>query len=246
MLSEKADKGYKLKQSKELKKSKKAGIENLPYEKFESLGPEALTESELLAIILRSGVKNHPVMEIAENVLALSESYRPGLLGIYDVPMKKLKSVAGIGDVQAVKIKCISELAMRIHNTSARSGLIIKKPETVANYFMEKLRHRRTECVILVCLDAKGQIIEEIFLSSGSVNMSLISPREVFLAALKSEAVNILLVHNHPSGDPNPSRADIEITADVKAMGEVLNVPLLDHIIIGDNCYMSFKEKGYI
>lgn len=226
--------------------AKNNGTESMPYEKFVRFGPSALTEGELLAIILRTGTHTRSALEIAEEILSLSDSPRTGLLGLYDVPLERLMQVNGVGEVKAIKIKCIAELAMRINITNAKSGLIIKKPETVANYFMEKLRHQRKECVILACLDGKGQILKEILLSSGSVNMSLISPREVFLEALRNEAVNIILIHNHPSGDPSPSQADLESTKRVKDMGDLLDVPLLDHIIIGDNCYTSFREYGYI
>lgn len=225
---------------------KELNKENLPYEKYLRFGPGSLTESELLAIILRTGTRDRSAVDIAKEILALSDKPRSGLLGIYDIPLERLMQIRGLGEVKAVKIKCIAELAMRINIASAKDGLIVNKPETVANYFMEKLRHKRKECVIVVCLDAKGQIIKEILLSSGSVNMSLISPREVFLEALRGEAVSIILVHNHPSGDPSPSRCDLESTKYVKEMGEKLDVPLLDHIIIGDNCYTSFKEIGYI
>lgn len=240
-LSEKADKGCYLNKSE---KQKTNSSENLPYEKYLRFGPEALTESELIAIILRTGTRDRSAVEIAQEVLSLTP--RKGLLGIYDIPLEKLMEVKGLGQVKAVKIKCIAELAMRINTATARNGLIVTKPETVANYFMERLRHRRKECVILACLDAKGQLLSEVLLSSGSVNMSLISPREVFLEALRNEAVNIILIHNHPSGDPTPSRSDVEITQCIKEMGDKLDVPLLDHIIIGDNCYVSFKEQHCI
>lgn len=220
--------------------------ENLPYEKYLRFGGEALTESELLAIILRTGTKDKSALDIAEEILNISEMPRTGLLGLYDIPLERLLKVKGLGMVKAVKIKCIAELAMRINCASAKDGMIVNRPETVANYFMEKLRHKRKECVILACLDAKCQILKEIPLSSGSVNMSLISPREVFLEAIRAEAVNIILIHNHPSGDPSPSNTDMECTKWIKEMGDKLDVALLDHIIIGDNCYTSFKEKGYI
>ena len=227
-------------------KCKQNNHENLPYEKYLRFGSEALTDSELLAIILRTGTKEKTALDIAEEILCISDMPRTGLLGLYDIPLERLLKIKGLGIVKAVKIKCIAELAMRINTTSAKDGVVISKPATVANYFMEKMRHKRKECVILACLDAKGQILKEIPLSSGSVNMSLISPREVFLEALRAEAVNIILVHNHPSGDPSPSSCDIECTKLVKEMGDMLNVALWDHIIIGDNCYTSFKEKGYI
>ncbi len=226
--------------------TKNIGSESMPYEKFIRFGPDALTEGELLAIILRTGTHTKSALEIAEEILSLSDSPRTGLLGLYDVPLERLMQIKGVGEVKAVKIKCIAELAMRINITNAKSGLIVNKPETIANYFMEQLRHQRKECVILACLDGKGQILKEILLSSGSVNMSLISPREVFLEALRNEAVNVILVHNHPSGDPSPSEADMISTKRVCDMGILLDVPLLDHIIIGDNCYVSFREYGYI
>ncbi len=231
---------------REKKNLKQICNENLPYEKFLKYGPESLTESELLAIILRTGTRDKSALELAQEILSLSESTREGLLGLYDIPMKQLLGVKGIGEVKAVKIKCIAELAMRINTASAKSGLIVHEPSTVARYFMEKLRHRRKECVVVVCLDAKGQMIKEIELSSGSVKMSLISPRDVFLEALRSEAVNIILIHNHPSGDPTPSQSDLAATKCVAQMGLTLDIPLLDHIIIGDNCYMSFKEESYL
>ena len=133
---------------------------------------------------------------------------------------------------------------MRMSAATAADGMRFNSSGNVADYFMEKLRHKKTECVILVCLDAKGQVIAERKLSEGSVRMSLISPREIFLAALDCGAVNILLVHNHPSGDPTPSRADMDLTANVKELGDKMDIPLLDHIVIGDNRYTSFKEAS--
>lgn len=228
---------------KELTKEKR-NSENLPYEKFIEYGPQSLTESELLAIILRTGTKEKNALQLAEEILSLTQTNRTGLLGLYDLALEKLMAVKGIGKVKAVKIKCIAELAMRINTASAKNGLIVHKPSTVADYFMEKLRHRKKECVVVACLDAKGQLIKEIDLTSGSVNMSLISPRDVFLEALRYEAVNIILVHNHPSGDPTPSSSDLQVTRCIAGMGQNLDIPLLDHIIIGDNCYFSFKEES--
>ena len=225
-----------------MKQESKEWNENLPYEKFKSIGPEHMTESELLAIILRTGTREKSALELAEEVLKLSGC--KGLLGLYEVSPEELKSIKGIGDVKAVKLKCLTELTMRISRASARLQLNFKNPETVADYFMEKLRHRTTECVILLSLDIKGGLIREQKLSDGSVRMSLISPREIFIEALQNKAVNILLLHNHPSGDPTPSRADLELTRVVSEMGEKLQIPLLDHIIIGDNCYTSFRELG--
>lgn len=216
---------------------------DMPYERFLRFGAENLTDRELLAIILRTGTKDVNALELAGQVLSLAKHPREGLLGLYDVTLEELMQIKGIGMVKAVKLKSLTELSMRISRSTAKEGLMFTCSSTVAEYFMEKLRHRETECVILVCLDGKGQMIAEKKLSDGSVKMSLISPREIFIEALKCRAVNIILVHNHPSGDPTPSRADRELTRNLLELGEKMDIPLLDHIIIGDNRYTSFKEE---
>lgn len=214
----------------------------LPYERFLRFGPENLTETELLAIIIRTGTRDCNALQLAEQVLSLAKYPKEGLLGLYDISLKELQTIKGIGEVKAVKLKCLTELTMRMSAATAKKGDCFSSSGQVADYFMEKLRHKKTECVILVCLDAKTQMISEQKLSEGSVRMSLISPREIFLTALQYNAVNILLVHNHPSGDPTPSQADRELTANVKELGDKMDIRLLDHIIIGDNRYTSFKE----
>lgn len=220
--------------------------ENLPYERFLRFGPENLTESELLAIILRTGTRDKSALELAQEVLALADPLREGLLGLYDIPLERLQEVNGIGEVKAVKLKCITELSRRIASASAREQICMQKPETVAAYYMEQLRHRKTECVVLASVDARGRLLGDCVMSNGSATMSLISPREIFMEALKRQAVSIILIHNHPSGDPSPSRADAELTGQIAAVGQMLGIPLLDHIIIGDNRYMSFREKELI
>jgi len=225
---------------------RKESMKELPYERFVEFGAENLTEAELLAIILRTGTADCSALMLADQVLALSKYPREGLLGLYDLSLEELMSIKGIGKVKAVKLKSLAELSMRMSRATARQSLCFEEPSTVAAYYMEKLRHRETECVMLLCMDAKGKILSEKKMSEGSVKMSLISPREIFMEALSSKAVNIILLHNHPSGDPSPSTADIEITHNVRDMGLVLDIPLLDHIIIGDNRYLSFREAAYL
>ncbi len=219
---------------------------DLPYEKFLRFGPESLTESELLAIILRTGTRDKSALELAQEVLALAEPSREGLLGLYDIPLERLMEIKGIGEVKAVKFKCITELSQRIASASAGERISLQRPDTVAAYYMEKMRHRKTECVILASVDARSRLLGDCVMSDGSATMSLISPREIFLEALKRQAVSIILVHNHPSGDPTPSKADAELTGQLAGMGQMLGIPLLDHIIIGDNKYMSFREEKLI
>ncbi len=218
----------------------------LPYERFLRFGPENLTESELLAIILRTGTRDKSALELARQVLSLARYPRDGLLGLYDVTLEELMQIKGIGMVKAVKLKSLTELSMRISREKAKEGLLFTKSSTVAAYYMEKLRHLDTECVMLACLDGKGQLISEKKLSDGSVKMSLISPREIFMEALQRRAVNLILVHNHPSGDPTPSHADRELTRNLAELCKKMDIPLLDHIIIGDNRYTSFRESEEI
>lgn len=226
-----------------MKELQEKSRQELPYERFLRFGPENLTEAELLAVIIRTGTKEKSALQLAEQVLRLASYPREGLLGLYNVTLEELKSVKGIGEVKAVKLKCLAELSKRMSAATASKGICFRSSGQVAGYFMERLRHRTTECVVLACLDAKGQLIAEKRLSDGSVKMALISPREIFLEALSCRAVNILLVHNHPSGDPSPSSADAELTESVKELGEKIDIPLLDHIVIGDNRYYSFKES---
>lgn len=228
-----------------MREQQKENVQELPYERFLRFGPENLTEAELLAIIIRTGTKEKNALQLAEEVLKLARYPREGLLGLHSVTIDDLKGIKGIGQVKAVKLKSLAELTKRMSAAAASQGLSFKSSGQAAGYFMEKLRHQDTECVVLVCLDSKGQLIAERRLSSGSVRMALISPREIFMAALECRAVNILLVHNHPSGDPTPSRADRELTDNVREMGEKMDIPLLDHIVIGDNRYVSFKEESW-
>ncbi len=221
-------------------------VQELPYERFLRFGPENLTEAELLAIIIRTGTKESSALQLAERVLQLTRYPKEGLLGLHDLTLEELKSVKGIGEVKAIKLKCIAELSKRISTASASEGICFQTSAQVAACYMEQLRHRATECVILLCLDTKCRLIRETKLSEGSVRMSLISPREIFLEAFEAKAVNILLIHNHPSGDPTPSTSDIKLTDIVREMGDKMGIPLLDHIIIGDNIYISFKEKFWL
>ncbi|MDR0947931.1 MAG: DNA repair protein RadC [Lachnospiraceae bacterium] len=221
--------------------------DTLPYEKYLQFGPQVLTDRELLAIILRSGTKEAGVMQIADEVMRLADhNPKGGLLGLYDVTLDQLMSIKGIGMVKAVRIQCLMELTLRFSRAKAKSTLSFLQPHTVAEYYMERLRHEQTECVFLACLDTKLRLLKESLLSKGSARMSLISPREIFIEALWSKASSIMLIHNHPSGDPNPSKSDLTLTEAVLRAGADIGIYLIDHVIIGDNVYTSLKELHYI
>lgn len=218
----------------------------MPYEKFIKLGPEALTEKELLAIILRTGTHNYSATELADMILSYKTGRYEGLNSLHHLTIKDLMSIPGIGEVKAVKLKCISELAKRMAMQKAEKTLRFDKPSTVAEYFMEELRHEEKENILLLSLDNKMQLIKKYVLSVGTVNASLLSSREVFVQALKDRASNVMILHNHPSGDPVPSEQDILITNKIKEAGLLLDIPLMDHIIIGSGCYISLKEHGLL
>lgn len=216
---------------------------NKPYEKFKELGANALSNEELLAIILRTGTSNKPALKVAEEVLDTKDVYQGKLMGLYHKSLKELMEIDGIGEVKAIKLKCLTELSLRMAKERLENRVVFTNPSDIAEYYMETCRHLEVEKVFLLCLDNQLRLIKEYELSRGTINTSLISPREVFIEALNAKAVYILLIHNHPSGNPSPSKADIQITLKVVEAGKIIDIKLLDHIIIGDHSYVSLKEQ---
>ncbi len=222
---------------------KELPVTDRPYEKFQQYGADTLTDAELLAIILRTGTKEHDVLEVATAVLNKNQH---SLLNLRDMSMEDLKKIPGIGEIKAIQLKCIAQLCVRMSRTAYHPKEKFDTAKKVAEYYMEYLRHEECERTILLMLDTKCQKLGEEVISVGTVNASLLSPREIFLTALNKKAVQIILIHNHPSGDPTPSREDERITQRIKNSGELIGIELVDHIIIGDNIYTSFKEEGLL
>ena len=220
--------------------------EAMPYERFLKYGAESLTDTELLAIILRTGTKDKNAMELASDILHLQENMNGKLVSLHQISLEELQKIHGIGEVKAVKIKAIGELAKRMSRQSVRNVRRFDSPDKIAEYYMESMRHYTMECVMLLMLDNKGHMLGERKISKGTVNASLISPREIFIQALKFDASSIVLLHNHPSGDTVPSKQDKMITKQIYECSKLMNIPLIDHIIIGDNTYSSFKELGLL
>ena len=221
---------------------KEMAEEERPYEKCLCYGPAHLTNVELLAVLLRIGTKGLNSLELARTILH-SQSGEEDILNIHSLTLQKLKKIKGIGTVKAIQIICLSELAKRLAKASAKEGLIFNLPSTIAEYYMEDMRHQKQEHMKLLMLNTKSKLIGEANISKGTVNASLVSPRELFIEALDCNAVSIILLHNHPSGDPTPSKNDILLTKRVKEAGDLIGIELLDHIIIGNNCYVSFAEQ---
>ena len=215
-----------------------------PYEKCERFGPEVLSDAELLAVIIRSGTKKERAVDLAIRVLDRPGA-KKGLSALYYYSIQELQKIKGIGKVKAVQLCCVAELAKRMQAAVDDEKEVFRTPESIAKVYMERLRHCRTEEIILLMLDTKGRKIADEVISKGTVNMAVLEPREVLCVALRYEAVFLVVLHNHPSGMPVPSEADVAVTRRLAAACEVVGVFLRDHIIIGDNCYLSMKEKGF-
>lgn len=222
---------------------KQLPISERPYERCERYGAEYLTDAELLSVVIRSGTKERRSFEVAQDVLMIKDEYQ-GLKGLYNVTLNELMRIKGIGRVKAIQILCVVELTKRMSKVVSDKGIYFNTPQSIADYFMQEMRHLDTEQVTLVLLNSKNRLIKEIRLSKGTVNASLTTPREVFIYALKYEAVNFAMIHNHPSGDPTPSQEDIRLTSRIKESSKIVGINLIDHIIIGDNIYTSLGEMG--
>jgi DNA repair protein RadC len=224
---------------------KELPISERPYEKCEKYGTGALSDAELLAVILRTGSRQQRVMELAVNVLNYS-SANPGLKGLNYLTMKELLKIKGIGRVKAIELLCLTELTKRMSKEVRKESLKLITPQSVADYYMQDMRHLTREQVLLLMLDSKNKMLKDMIISEGTVNTSIMPVREIFVQAVKQEAVNIILLHNHPSGDPTPSNEDIRVTKRILEAGNLVGITLMDHIIIGDNRYISLKEQGII
>ena len=164
------------------------------------------------------------------------------LMNLYD----EMKKIHGIGNVIAMQLKCIAELSMRIANTRHFEGIQMRSAATVAEYYMEQLRHEQQEKLIVCMFDSKCKWLGDSVVTTGSVSSSIVPPREIFICALEKKAVHIVMVHNHPSGRAVPSGEDNTVTARIAEAGKLLGIALSDHIIIGDRTYFSYREAGYL
>lgn len=224
---------------------KELPISERPYEKCEKYGPQALSDAELLAVILRTGSNKIRAIDLASNVLNHS-IHHPGLKGLNYMSMEEMMEIKGIGRVKAIEIMCLTEITKRMAKEVQKDGIRLVTPQSVANYYMQDMRHLPIEQVLLILMNSKNKIIKDMIISSGTVNTSIMPVREVFVHAMKHNAVNIILVHNHPSGDPTPSSEDIQVSKKIKEAGNLVGIGLMDHIILGDNRYISLKEQGFI
>ncbi|MDO4711791.1 MAG: DNA repair protein RadC [Peptostreptococcaceae bacterium] len=217
-------------------------IQERPREKLIALGASSLSEEELLAIIVGSGTQEHSALGLAKMIIHKAK----GIKGLADITMSELIEIKGIKNTKATKIYAALELSRRISKARGVQRYNIDSPESVADIFMEELRYSKKEIVKLLLLDTKGGIVGDVTLSEGSLNSSIVHPREVFREAVVRAANKLILVHNHPSGDPEPSDQDIRLTERISEAGKIMGIELIDHIIIGDGEYASLKRLGYL
>ncbi|MEJ5227088.1 DNA repair protein RadC [Thermodesulfovibrio sp.] len=212
-----------------------------PRERLIKEGAQSLSDAQLLAIILRTGSNGKTVVNTAIELIQNFGSLR----GLDEASVGELKKFKGLGTAKIAQIKAAFELGRRVLSERAFEQ-VFNSAETVFRYFYPKLNGLKKEVFITLLLDTKLRLIREVKVSEGTLNQSLIHPREVFKEAVKESAYAIILVHNHPSGDPSPSDQDIDITKKLKKASEILEIPILDHIIIGNGRYFSMKERGII
>ena len=212
--------------------------ENRPRERLQNLGAKALSEAELLAIILQKGTRNENVIDISNRLIA-----RYGIEKLPLLSLKELQAINGIGPAKAMQITALFELGKRCSGISNGSKTITSAKD-VYDYAAPKLQNSDREQFIVLLLDTKNRVVKSETISIGTLNASLVHPREIFKSAIRESANAIILVHNHPSGDPAPSNEDEIVTSAIKEAGKLLNIPVLDHVIIGRNNYYSFAKEG--
>jgi DNA repair protein RadC len=212
-----------------------------PRERLIKLGSEALSAQEILTLILGRGIKGESVMATSQKLL----SRFGNLKGIANASVEELMQISGIGPAKAAQIKAALELSKRLEaDVGEKPQPVLKSPEDVAAVVKSKLKGKKKEHFWVICLDTRNRLINCKPVSVGSLDTSIVHPREVFKEAVSSSAASVIFVHNHPSGDPEPSKEDVELTKRLAKAGEIIGIDVLDHIIVCDKSYLSLKAKG--
>lgn len=212
--------------------------ENLPRERLQTHGPEALSNVELLALILKSGTKQDNIISLCHKLLA-----KYSLEQLSNISLQQLQQEHGIGLAKASQLLAVFELYKRLPQPSTQNKKI-QSAQDIADLYLQKFSQEKQEHFLAVYLDTKNKIIADDTITIGTLNSSLIHPREVFHGAIKHCANSLIILHNHPSGDPAPSMEDIQITNLIQKTGEIMNIPLIDHIILGQNTWWSWRETA--
>jgi DNA repair protein RadC len=213
-----------------------------PRERLDRLGPEALADAELVALLLRTGGPKRRALDLAAALLR----GHGGLVGLAVAQMGELACEPGLGPAKSASLVAAIELGRRLAARRLRTGDPVRGPADVHRHFHARLRTARSERFLVLLLDGRHRMLREVGISVGTLTASLVHPREVFRPALREAAAAVVLVHNHPSGDPTPSCEDREVTQRLVAAGELLGVPVLDHVIVAEHGFASFRDQGLI
>lgn len=214
-----------------------------PMERLLKYGADDLTNAELLAVLLRSGTRGENIISLSTRLL----SDVGGLDGLLHINLEEMKKLKGIKDVKACQIVAMMELFKRFRTLRSQSNdFKISSPKDVSELLINEMNNLNQEVLKLILLNTKNTVIGVKDIFKGSLNTSILHPREIFREAVQRGSANIIICHNHPSGDSTPSKEDINITLRIKQCGDLMGIKLLDHIIIGNNNYISLKEKGII
>lgn len=213
-----------------------------PYEKFETFGESSLSDTELLSVLIKNGTQGASAANIASQIMAMDQN-NSGISFLCNLPVEDLIALPGIGKVKATIIKCAVELGRRVtRKTVCQGETIVRTPDDIADFLKEEMQFLPCEELRIILLDSRNIVMRVIKGTKGSVRETMFSPREIFKDALRYNAASIILVHNHPSGNPAPSKADIETTADLLRISKELDIQLLDHVVLAREGFFSIKS----
>ncbi|SHE47835.1 DNA replication and repair protein RadC [Seinonella peptonophila] len=217
-------------------------LEDRPRERMIENGPKSLSNGELIALLLRTGSAGESVMELAQKILVEVG----GIQSLAQISFHELLAIHGVGPAKAVQLLAGLELGKRVRQVTSTDGQFIHQPIDAVDMIRNELRFYQQEHFICMFLNTKNRVIDKKCIFIGSLNLSVVHPREIFREAVKCSAARIICIHNHPSGDPSPSTEDIEITFRLVESGKMIGIEVVDHIVIGDLNYFSMKENGLI
>lgn len=209
-----------------------------PRERLLKYGKESLSNEELLSIILKTGTKNYSAKELSNHILKNFKNIKE----MKYITINKLTEINGIGEVKAIELLAALELGKRVYYIEQKEKVLLNSSKKIYEYFKNIFIEEYQECFYALYLDTKSKLISYKLLFKGTINSSCVHPREVFKNAFLESAYSIIVIHNHPSGDPTPSKEDIKVTETLMQIGKIMAIPVVDHIIIGNNQYYSFYE----
>ncbi|QTD43256.1 DNA repair protein RadC [Sporosarcina sp. Te-1] len=217
-------------------------VSDRPRERLIRQGASSLSNQELIAILLRTGTKEESVLMLANRILKSFDKIQD----LRDATIEEMMAVKGVGQAKAVQILAAVEIGKRLYQKHTEGKYTIRSPEDAAAYLMTDMASLQQEHFVALFLNVKNEVLHKQTVFIGSLNSSIVHPREIFREAVKRSAASIIVAHNHPSGHPTPSPEDIEVTKRLVEAGSIVGIELLDHVIIGDHRFISLKEKGYM